>query len=62
MDNVPKIIYYVVSDLLKVKVTEAKKCPKNEQFSHIFKYISPLFDVIWFVYLIFLYAATLPYK
>ena len=25
MDNVPKITYYVVSDLLQVKVTEAKK-------------------------------------
>ena len=24
MDNVPKITYYVVSDLLKVKVTEAR--------------------------------------
>ena len=32
MDNVPKIKYYVVSDLLKVKVTEARNLLKMSSF------------------------------
>ena len=32
MDNVPKITYYVVSDLLKVKVTEARNLLKMSSF------------------------------
>ena len=32
MDNVPKITYYVVSDLLKVNVTEARNRLKMSSF------------------------------
>ena len=41
---------------------QGQKLPKNERFSHIFKSISPLFDVVWFLYVFFTYATTMPFK
>ena len=50
---IQKIRHYVVTDLLKVKVIEAKNLIKIKKL-HIFRCISPLIDVIWSVYLIFI--------
>ena len=37
-----------------------QKLPKIERFSHIFNSIFRVFDVIWFVYLFFTTATTMP--
>ena len=42
--------------------SQFKKLTENERFSQIFKYISPLFDMIWFVHKIFIYATLMPFK